>query len=133
MNKVTSVILFALIVVAIVAAIVFLTPATQQTPPRQNQTNLTVPPSNQSTKNQTSTGISAAELARHDTQSDCWVGYKGDVYDLTAWLPRHPGSAAAIAPYCGTSSEFEAAFKDQHGTSQVARMKEEAIFKGKLQ
>jgi cytochrome b involved in lipid metabolism len=60
------------------------------------------------------------------------VAYNGKVYDLTAFLPKHPGSAAAIIPYCGTSEEFKAAFSDQHGTSQVNKMIEESILKGDL-
>ena len=80
----------------------------------------------------TATGISRDELAKHKTQGDCWVAYKGTVYDITAWLPRHPGSAAAIAPYCGTAEEFAAAFGRQHGSGKDARLKREGVDKGAL-
>lgn len=74
--------------------------------------------------------ISSATLAQHDQASDCWVAYKGVVYDITHWLPRHPGSSAAIAPYCGTSEEFSAAFGEQHGTSKEGKLKQEGVIEG---
>ena len=76
--------------------------------------------------------ISASELAKHKTKEDCWISYKGNVYDLTNWLPKHPGTAGAIAPFCGTSSEFEKAFIDKHDTSKVDKLMEEGIYKGEL-
>lgn len=76
--------------------------------------------------------VSRAELAKHNTQGDCWVGYKGTVYDVTNWLPRHPGSAGAIAPYCGTADEFAAAFNKQHGTSRDGRLQKEGVKEGTL-
>ena len=76
--------------------------------------------------------ITTAELAKHKTKEDCWISYKGKVYDLTNWLPKHPGTAGAIAPFCGTSSEFEKAFTDKHETSKVGKLMEEGIFKGDL-
>lgn len=32
-----------------------------------------------------------AEVAKHNTPRDCWVIVRGNVYDVTAWVPRHPG------------------------------------------
>jgi cytochrome b involved in lipid metabolism len=64
--------------------------------------------------------ITATQLATHNTRTDCWIAYNGKVYDITSFLPNHKGSAAAIAPYCGTSNEFKQAFEGQHGTSKVA-------------
>ena len=105
----------------------------------QQQVNQTITAPEQpllnETTNQTSeklNSIPLATLRKHSTQQDCWIGYQGKAYDITAWLPKHPGSAAAIAPYCGTAEEFEAAFKDQHGTSQVKRLLEEGILKGDI-
>jgi cytochrome b involved in lipid metabolism len=68
---------------------------------------------------ETNTLISKETLAKHNKQSDCWVGYGGKVYDITSFLPNHPGSARAIAPYCGTSEEFTSAFTKQHGKGKV--------------
>ena len=80
----------------------------------------------------TTAGVTRTQLASHKTQADCWIAYKGVVYDITAWLPRHPGSAAAIAPYCGTAEEFAAAFSRQHGSGKDGRLKREGVEKGPL-
>ena len=77
--------------------------------------------------------ISNEELSAHNTINDCWIGYKGKVYDVTLWLPKHPGTSQAILPYCGTSSEFEQAFTQQHGASKVSTLNQEGILKGDLQ
>lgn len=76
--------------------------------------------------------ITKAELAKHKTKEDCWISYKGKAYDLTNWRPKHPGTAGAISPFCGTSSEFEKAFIDKHETSKVDKLIEEGTFKGDL-
>lgn len=89
--------------------------------------------SNQSGSNsqgQNSGKISLSELSKHNSQQDCWVAYDGKVYDITSFLPRHPGSAAAIAPYCGTSDEFTQAFTKQHGTSKVGMLMKVGTFIG---
>lgn len=92
------------------------------------ETGSTVPPA---TPEKTASGaVSRTELVKHNTQSNCWVAYKGVVYDITNWLPRHPGSAEAIAPYCGTAEEFAAAFNRQHGTSREGKLKQEGINEG---
>lgn len=77
-----------------------------------------------------SSEISDSQLSQHDSQDDCWVAYDGKVYDLTSFLPNHPGSASAIRPYCGTSSQFEEAFVDQHGASKVNMLMRVGTFMG---
>ncbi|MDP3882340.1 MAG: cytochrome b5-like heme/steroid binding domain-containing protein [Nanoarchaeota archaeon] len=80
-----------------------------------------------------STNITFFELKTHNSKEDCWVSYKKKVYDVTSFLPKHPGSAAAIIPYCGTAEEFEKAFTGQHGTSQVKTLERMGIYKGELE
>ncbi|UZJ45975.1 cytochrome b5 domain-containing protein [Marinimicrobium sp. C6131] len=41
------------------------------------------------------------EVARHDRQEDCWMAIRGDVYDVTGYLPQHPAPPAVILPWCG--------------------------------
>lgn len=117
-----------MIVVNVVGFTVFLN-GNQQTPPRnttevQNASN--IEPQNNGSL------VALADLGNHNSLSDCWVAYQGKVYDLTSWLPEHPGSAEAITPYCGKSQEFESAFDNQHGASQVAKLMQEGIYKGEL-
>ena len=78
------------------------------------------------------TEVTRAELSLHSTADDCWVAYKAKVYDITAWLPIHPGTAEAIAPLCGTAEEFAKALSNQHGSGKDARLGREGILKGTL-
>ena len=77
-------------------------------------------------------GVTETELSMHDSESDCWIGYEGKVYDITDWLPKHPGSALVIEPYCGTSDDFESTFIGKHGKSKVEKLMQEGIYKGDL-
>ncbi len=61
-------------------------------------------------------------LSKHDSVNDCWVSYNGKVYDLSSYLPKHPGSAGAIIPFCGTADGFKNAFEQKHGTKMVSRL-----------
>ena len=74
--------------------------------------------------------ISLATLAQHGSTNDCWIAYKGKVYDMTSYLDRHPGGINAIARYCGSASEFEQAFTRQHGTSKAGLLVKVATFIG---
>jgi L-lactate dehydrogenase (cytochrome) len=76
-------------------------------------------------------GISTDELAKHSSTSDCWVAFEGKAYDITEFLPQHPGGVNAIARHCGTQ-KFEEAFKGKHGTSKIGKFMEKTIFKGSL-
>jgi Cytochrome b5-like Heme/Steroid binding domain len=37
-----------------------------------------------------------AEVAKHNTEGDCWVVVNGQVLDATKFLPDHPGGKKAI-------------------------------------
>lgn len=77
--------------------------------------------------------ITLDELKIHNDKDDCWISYQKKVYDVTSYLPKHPGSAQAIIPYCGTAEEFEKAFTSQHGTSKVGLLQKMGIYKGELE
>ena len=72
-----------------------------------------VPPS------QGNLAITASQLLAHNKESDCWVGYKGNVYDITAYIPKHRNYQALIVPLCGTANDFEQLFTTKHGLSKV--------------
>lgn len=57
--------------------------------------------------------IDMAEVAQHADSASCWVAIAGTVYDLTAWIPRHPGGPERILAICGTDATDE--FDAQHG------------------
>eukprot|EP01116_Phalansterium_solitarium_P024794 TRINITY_DN918_c0_g1_i1.p1 TRINITY_DN918_c0_g1~~TRINITY_DN918_c0_g1_i1.p1 ORF type:complete len:505 (+),score=158.16 TRINITY_DN918_c0_g1_i1:111-1517(+) len=35
--------------------------------------------------------ITMAELMQHNRANDCWIAVRGKVYDVTGWVPKHPG------------------------------------------
>lgn len=47
------------------------------------------------------TGITLAEVAKHNKPADCWVIINANVYDVGKYLDLHPGGADVIVPYCG--------------------------------
>ncbi|ANB01100.1 MAG: cytochrome b5 domain-containing protein [Chromatiaceae bacterium] len=48
--------------------------------------------------------ITREELAQHDQPEDCWKAIHGKVYDITDYLPRHPGPPAMVLHWCGRES-----------------------------
>lgn len=74
-------------------------------------------------------GITMAEFTKHNTPQDCWIVYQNKVYDITSFLPRHPGGVNAIARHCGKNT-FEQAFVNQHGTRKVSMMMQVTTFIG---
>ena len=48
--------------------------------------------------------FSWAEIARHNTARSCWIVSGGRVYDVTAFVERHPGGARALARFAGTDA-----------------------------
>lgn len=54
-----------------------------------------------------------SEVATHSSASDCWAVINGGIYNLTSWIPRHPGGERAIEGLCG--KDGSAAFNAQHG------------------
>ncbi|KAK3688164.1 FMN-dependent dehydrogenase-domain-containing protein [Podospora appendiculata] len=53
--------------------------------------------------------LTGAEVAKHNTQKDCWVIVHGRAYDVTEFLPEHPGGMKIILKYAGkdATEEFE--------------------------
>lgn len=47
------------------------------------------------------TGITAATVATHKTSSNCWIIINGKVYDVTSYIPVHPGGTSTIINQCG--------------------------------
>jgi len=64
----------------------------------------------------TGTTISLAEVQKNNTSAKCWVIIRGNVYDLTQWIDRHPGGAGVITSMCG--KDGTSGFTSQHGGQQ---------------
>ncbi len=59
-----------------------------------------------------------AEVATHNNPQNCYSAINGSVYDLTAWINKHPGGDRNILRICGIDGS--SAFDNQHGGDQRA-------------
>lgn len=84
---------------------------TESTSDTMSNTSDTTMPANDQTP--TSSGITTADVATHNNADSCWAIINGSVYDLTGWIPNHPGGPQAILQLCGTDGT--AKFTTQHG------------------
>ena len=57
--------------------------------------------------------ITAAAIAMRADGTSCWSSINGNVYDLTSWIPQHPGGPETILQLCGTDGSEK--FNRQHG------------------
>ena len=51
--------------------------------------------------------LDAAEVAKHNTQDSCWVILYGNVYDVTSFLPDHPGGSSIVLKLSGKDATEE--------------------------
>ena len=68
--------------------------------------------------------FSAAEVAKHNSEEDCWVIVAGRVYDVTAYLPKHPGGKALISRSAGqdVTRDFEAMFHSVRARDRLQQL-----------
>ncbi len=44
------------------------------------------------------------EVSLHNTEESCWLIVRSDVYDVTAFLRKHPAGADSILRHAGTDA-----------------------------
>lgn len=89
-----------------------------------NESAQTAPSSSQSSSQ--SNTFTASDVATHSTQNDCWTTINNGVYNITAYVPQHPGGVAEITKICGKdgTSLFEGNREhDATADAQLARLK----------
>ncbi|EEY19041.1 cytochrome b2 [Verticillium alfalfae VaMs.102] len=52
-------------------------------------------------------GLTGAEIAKHNDAKSCWVIVHGKAYDVTEFLPEHPGGQKIILKYAGKDATEE--------------------------
>lgn len=65
--------------------------------------------------------ITMVEVASHNSTESAWVAIDGDVYDITKFIPMHPGGAALLAAHAGTDATE--AFFDMHRSDILLKYK----------
>tara|TARA_Y100000816_G_C26004788_1_gene525097 strand:- start:84 stop:332 length:249 start_codon:yes stop_codon:yes gene_type:complete len=50
---------------------------------------------------------SIEEISKHNTENECWVIIKNEVYNVTDFLDEHPGGKKAIMLYAGKDATEE--------------------------
>jgi cytochrome b involved in lipid metabolism len=73
-------------------------PNTTPTPQPPKSTVTTTPAPKPPVK---STGLTVASVATHNSKNDCYLIISGKVYNVTDYIPFHPGGASAVTNYCG--------------------------------
>ncbi|MCX7195330.1 MAG: cytochrome b5-like heme/steroid binding domain-containing protein [Proteobacteria bacterium] len=63
--------------------------------------SLWLPPTEKNAAITVDKSISLTELAKHTAPENCWVAIRGNVYDLSAYLPEHPSRPDILLPWCG--------------------------------
>ena len=60
------------------------------------------------------------DLSSHSTKEDCWLAVDGNVYDVTTFIPSHPGGEQILAG-CGqdASAMFHAEREHSSGKPQA--------------
>lgn len=66
-----------------------------------------------------------AEVAKHNTENDCWVVVNGQVLDATNFLADHPGGKKAIMIYAGKDATEE--FNMMHKPEVVEKYAPETV------
>ena len=47
--------------------------------------------------------FSRQEVAAHNIRQDCWIVIDNDVYDVTQWLDKHPGTTVFAFAHLGVN------------------------------
>ena len=81
-----------------------------------------------SSSSSTDSALAATEVAKHNTASDCWSVIDGNVYDLSGFLPDHPGGQSVIEAICG--KDGTKAFAAQHQGEGKPAMELDALLLG---
>jgi cytochrome b involved in lipid metabolism len=81
----------------------------------QNQEKLTQTSGEEKTEEngKTEKTYTMEEVAKHNSKESCWTVIRGEVYDLTNWIDKHPGGADKILKICGKDGTD--LFIKQHG------------------
>ncbi len=56
------------------------------------------------------------EIAKHNSEKDCWLLIDNEVQDVTSYMSKHPGGKGWILPYCGKDATVAFSTKGGEGS-----------------
>jgi len=63
--------------------------------------------------------FTTTEVTKHSSANDCWVIISEKVYDLTAYIPMHPGGQSEIINRCGGDATIPFNRERKHSNAGV--------------
>jgi cytochrome b involved in lipid metabolism len=99
----------AIIVLIVIAALGFAVWQLSQKAPAERAAEVAAQPAEQTTEKT----YTLAQVAEHKDVASCLTAIRGTVYDLTAWISKHPGGDKNILKLCGIDGT--SAFEGKHG------------------
>lgn len=108
-----------LIIIVIVVATVILALPVYLNSKKSNSTSEEVKTSAPVTVDAVKT-ITLGEIAKHADKTDCWMAIEGNVYDVSAFVPKHPGEDAILLG-CGKDATEMFNKRPNDGTSHSDR------------
>jgi cytochrome b involved in lipid metabolism len=75
--------------------------ASQNTPSQYTAANTIMNDSFNNKRTDSLPTFTLAEIAAHDTPDDCWIIVNNKIYNVTSYIPTHPGGSKNITDYCG--------------------------------
>ena len=61
---------------------------------------------------------STKQVEKHNKKNDAWIIYKNNVYDITKWIPKHPGGSIIMK---GVGKRIDSLFTKYHSHSNNAK------------
>lgn len=69
--------------------------------------------------------LTQAEVAKHNNPQDCWIIVDKKIYNVTEFLPLHPGGEDRIISFCG--KDANEAFRTQGGKGSHSKQAEKKL------
>lgn len=74
--------------------------------------------------------ITMTDVAKHNSEASCYTFISGSVYDITSYIPKHPGGKEAVLKVCGTDGT--SLFTGKHGKNEKAKQMLETMKIGSI-
>ena len=78
----------------------------------------------------TTKAYTLAEISTHNSKASCWTAIYEKAYDITTYIPRHPGGESQIMKVCGKDGTY--LFVDQHDSDKKPNAKLASFMIGDL-